>query len=254
MGLRTLVRQLGRRVATKSHTMSDFPWENEWPEITDQRVRAAFARVLLVRPSCRRTCAQWSHCDAPLPIGEGQTISQPFVVALMTQALELRAGRQGAGDRHRLRFSDGHSGGTGGRRRRQKEKDSRRTVYSVERHAALSEQCGSESLHRQGYEPHLRVGDGAAGWPSEAPFDAIILSAAPPMLAPSTLGSTGRWRAAGRANRASSRMTRCSGCCERSMARWKGDAGRRSLRADVDTDCSARSRHANRFEYAPQFI
>ena len=60
----------------------DFPWSEKWPEITAPAVLAAFARV--PRPAFVPTqFREWSHQDAPLPIGEEQTISQPFVVALM---------------------------------------------------------------------------------------------------------------------------------------------------------------------------
>ncbi len=160
--------------------MSDWPWENEWPEITDQCVRAAFVRVTrsAFMPEDVR---KWSHCDAPLPIGEGQTISQPFVVALMVQALELRPGDKvleiGTGSGFQtailaeLTAEDNRTEG----------ESLGRTIYSVERHPALSESAAA-TLRQQGYEPHLRVGDGGIGWPSEAPFDAIILSAAPAHL------------------------------------------------------------------------
>jgi len=85
----------------------DFPWAHEWPEITDKRVRAAFARVpraAFVPAQIR----QWSDRDEPLPIGEEQTISQPFVVALMTQALNLQPGDKNVGNWHRLWLSDSH--------------------------------------------------------------------------------------------------------------------------------------------------
>ena len=64
------------------------PWAHTWPEITDSRVRAAFARVPRAE-FIDSALRQYAANDAPLPIGEGQTISQPFVVALMAQALSL---------------------------------------------------------------------------------------------------------------------------------------------------------------------
>lgn len=149
-----------------------FPWADEWPEIHDPRVREAFARVprqVFVDEPLRR----WAERDAPLPIGEGQTISQPFVVALMTQALGLRAGNRvleiGTGSGFQTAIlcelvaaPDRPMGDT---------------VWSVERFATLASRA-AELLRRLGYAPHLRVGDGAAGWPEAAPFDAIIVTAA----------------------------------------------------------------------------
>jgi protein-L-isoaspartate(D-aspartate) O-methyltransferase len=154
----------------------DFPWARSWPEITDERVLAAFAAVpreAFIPDHLRR----WADRDAPLPIGEGQTISQPFVVALMAQALALKPGDKvleiGAGSGFQTAILceiTAEEGQTPGH-----------TVYSVERFATLAERA-EKVLHRLGYYPHLRVGDGAAGWPEAAPFDGVILSAAPAWL------------------------------------------------------------------------
>ncbi len=153
-------------------TSDDFPWARDWPEITDPRVRAAFARVPreeFVDPALRK----WADRDAPLPIGEGQTISQPFVVALMTQALQLQPGHKvleigtGSGFQTAIlcELTATPEGVPG------------ETVYSIERFPSLAARA-REILHRLGYRPHLAVGDGAAGWPEAAPFDAIIVTAA----------------------------------------------------------------------------
>lgn len=149
-----------------------FPWADEWPEIHDVRVRAAFARVprsAFVDAPLRR----WADRDAPLPIGEGQTISQPFVVALMTQALELRPGERvleiGTGSGFQTAILCELTALAG---RRQGE-----TVWSVERFAVLAQRAAAV-LHGLGYAPHLMVGDGAAGWPEGAPYDAITVTAA----------------------------------------------------------------------------
>jgi protein-L-isoaspartate(D-aspartate) O-methyltransferase len=169
----------------KPKCMSGSPWEGRWPEITDERVRAAFQRVdrsnfLLEewRP--------WSDRDAPLPIGQGQTISQPFVVALMTQALALQPGDRvleiGTGSGYQtailaeLTAVDIHTGLDAGSDIAEASKGA--GIYSVERHADLSQRAG-ETLALLGYDVHLRVGDGAAGWPDAAPFDAVMLTAAP---------------------------------------------------------------------------
>lgn len=152
------------------------PWPPPWPEITDSRVREAVARVNRAAfvPAHLRA---WAYADGPLPIGQDQTISQPYVVALMTQALDLHSGQRvleigtGSGYQTALlcELVRTPAGGLG------------ETVFSVERHQALADQAG-EILHALGYAPHLRVGDGAAGWPEMAPFDAIIVTAAPVAL------------------------------------------------------------------------
>lgn len=149
-----------------------FPWADEWPEIHDDRVRAAFGK-LQREAFVEEAYRQWADRDAPLPIGEGQTISQPFVVALMTQALHLGAGQKvleiGTGSGFQtavlceLTAAEDHTPGE--------------TVYSIERYDSLSERAG-EILFGLGYAPHLCVGDGAAGWRDASPFDAIIVTAA----------------------------------------------------------------------------
>ncbi len=149
-----------------------FPWADTWPEISDARVREAFAKVprdAFVDAAYRR----WSDRDAPLPIGEGQTISQPFVVALMTQALRPEPGQRvleiGTGSGFQtailceLTATEGEPAGD--------------AVYSVERYESLAKRAAT-TLSGLGYAPHLRVGDGAAGWPDAAPFDGIIVTAA----------------------------------------------------------------------------
>ncbi|MBK8047971.1 MAG: protein-L-isoaspartate(D-aspartate) O-methyltransferase [Anaerolineales bacterium] len=149
-----------------------FPWADDWPEITDGRVRAAFAKVeraLFIEPHLR----DFAGDDAPLPIGEGQTISQPFIVALMLQALHLSAGERvleiGAGSGFQtailcelLATDDAPSGAS---------------VYAIERLATLAAKA-TQVLADLGYPAHLRVSDGVLGWPDAAPFDAILVAAA----------------------------------------------------------------------------
>jgi protein-L-isoaspartate(D-aspartate) O-methyltransferase len=149
-----------------------FPWADDWPEIRNQRVRVAFANVpreSFVDSAYRR----WAERDAPLPIGEGQTISQPFVVALMTQAVDPQPGDKvleiGTGSGYQTAIlcelvRGGHHGCD-------------ELVHSVERYASLAEQAVSR-LKDLGYTPKLRIDDGAAGWPEAAPFRAIIVTAA----------------------------------------------------------------------------
>lgn len=116
-------------------------------------------------PERLRRCA---YDDGPLPIGEGQTISQPYVVALMIEAAALRPGERaleiGTGSGYAAALM-GHIASD---------------VFTVERHAALADRARS-CLERLGYA-NIRVitGDGTLGLPGEAPFDVIIASAGGP--------------------------------------------------------------------------
>ena len=113
-----------------------------------------------------------AYSDHPLPIGEGQTISQPYMVALMTQALKL-TGREkvleiGTGSGYQAailsRLAD--------------------RVYTVERLASLAERTG-KLFEKLGYDNiSIRIGDGTLGWPEFAPYDAIIVTAGSPGIPP----------------------------------------------------------------------
>jgi protein-L-isoaspartate(D-aspartate) O-methyltransferase len=110
--------------------------------------------------------------DSALPIGLGQTISQPYVVAFMTEALELKP-------RDRVLEI-----GTGSGYQAAVLSLLAREVYSME----IVERLGREAearLKEMGYaNVRVRIGDGYRGWPEEAPFDAIIVTAAPPDVPP----------------------------------------------------------------------
>ena len=116
--------------------------------------------------------ALWSAAyeDRPLPIGNGQTISQPYVVALMTELLELR------GKEKVLEI------GTGSGYQAAVLAKTAERVYSIEIIPSLSERAG-EVLTRLGFtNVGLKVGDGFYGWAEKAPFDAILLTAAAPRI------------------------------------------------------------------------
>jgi len=105
--------------------------------------------------------------DRPLPIGEGQTISQPYIVAVMTELLELD------GSEKVLEI------GTGSGYQAAVLSMLAREVYSIEIVPELARRAAAD-LARLGYaNVHVRHGDGYRGWPEEAPFDAIIVTAAP---------------------------------------------------------------------------
>lgn len=122
--------------------------------------------------------AMWRDCaydDAPLPIGHGQTISQPYIVALMLEAAAIdpsdRVLEIGAGSGYATAIASLLA----------------RYVYAVERHRALAAQA-RERLQALGYAGNveLRCGDGSGGWPEAAPFDVIVVSAGAPRV-PSAL-------------------------------------------------------------------
>jgi len=111
-----------------------------------------------------------AYNDNPLPIGERQTISQPYIVALMTQALELR------GKERVLEI------GTGSGYQAAILAQLADRVFSIERIAALASWARKILDHLNCYNVDIRVGDGSYGWKEEAPFDAIITTAAAPSV------------------------------------------------------------------------
>jgi protein-L-isoaspartate(D-aspartate) O-methyltransferase len=111
-----------------------------------------------------------AYRDTPLAIGEGQTISQPYIVALMTELLELK------GDERVLEVGTGSGYQAAILSRLAAE------VISVERFATLAQEA-RERLARLGYDNvRVEVGDGTMGWPQDAPYDAIIVTAASPEI------------------------------------------------------------------------
>lgn len=134
--------------------------------IHDERVLAAMGRVpreLFLPPSI----AADAYDDCALPIDCEQTISQPVIVALMTQALNLAS----------LRILEL---GTGSGYQTAILAELAAEVYSIERHAELSRQAGRRLADLGYHNVHLRIGDGSLGWPQAAPFDRIIITAAAP--------------------------------------------------------------------------
>ncbi|NWG04135.1 MAG: protein-L-isoaspartate(D-aspartate) O-methyltransferase [Syntrophaceae bacterium] len=108
-----------------------------------------------------------AYSDQPLPIGEGQTISQPYIVALMTELLELK------GDEKVLEI------GTGSGYQAAILAELTKEVYSIEIIETLASSA-EKRLRQLGYQNiNVRAGDGYLGWPEVAPFDAIIVTAAP---------------------------------------------------------------------------
>ena len=113
-----------------------------------------------------------AYADKPLPIGEGQTISQPFMVGAMTEALEL------AGSERVLEI------GTGSGYQAAVLSRLAREVISVESHTSLA-LAAQERLVRLGYaNVHVHNGDGSLGFADAAPYDAILITAAAPGIPP----------------------------------------------------------------------
>ena len=111
-----------------------------------------------------------AYKDHPVPIGLKQTISQPYIVAYMTQALALKRAQRV------LEI------GTGSGYQAAVLAELVQDVYTIEIVAPLADSA-RETLQSLGYRNiHFRTGDGYAGWPKAAPFDAIILTAAPPQI------------------------------------------------------------------------
>ena len=137
--------------------------------VKDEPTLRALRRVrreLFVPPASARA----AYDDHPLPIGHGQTISQPYIVAFMTEALGLRGGEKVL------------EVGTGSGYQAAVLAEIAARVYSIEIVAPLAREAG-ERLARLGYaNVEVRAGDGYAGWPEAAPFDAVMVTAAAPRI------------------------------------------------------------------------
>jgi len=119
--------------------------------------------------------ARFAYDDGPLPIGEGQTISQPYIVAVMTQAAGLKPGARA------LEIGTGSGYGAAVLSRIAAE------VYTVERVGALATEA-RDRLARLGYgNVHVLEGDGTLGWREHAPYDAVVVTAGGPRVPPALL-------------------------------------------------------------------
>jgi len=142
--------------------------------IEDHRVLAAFYKV----PRHKFVPAdliESAYGDFPVPIGDGQTISQPYIVALMTELLSLR------GSEKVLEI------GTGSGYQAAILAELAKEVYTIERLPVLAAKAGGLFKELEYNNIKIMTGDGTLGWPEQAPFDRVIITAASPIV-PQPLG------------------------------------------------------------------
>jgi protein-L-isoaspartate(D-aspartate) O-methyltransferase len=165
-------------MAVKGYSIKDTPQLRGFRErlvaqlqqkgIRDERLLAAMQRVLR-HAFIESALAKKAYEDIPLPIGEGQTISQPYTVAYMTELLAIQP-------RERVLEV-----GTGSGYQAAILAEMGAQVFTVERHRPLYVRT-NQLLKALGYSIHTRCGDGTLGWASMAPFDAIIVTAGGPQI------------------------------------------------------------------------
>lgn len=134
--------------------------------VKDKRVLGAMRKVLRHK-FVSKNMTPYAYNDEPLPIGEGQTISQPYIVAYMTEVLQLKGGERvlevGTGSGYQAAILA----------------EIVKEVYTIEILKDLSQKA-QKILKELGYKNiYFKVGDGSLGWIESAPFDAIMVTAAP---------------------------------------------------------------------------
>lgn len=139
--------------------------------IRDEKLLAAM-RVVPRERFVSERMAEFAYEDSALPIEQGQTISQPYVVALMIDAAEI-----GARDRVlEVGAGSGYAAAVLSRIAAR--------VYAIERHEQLATAAQGRFVALGYQNIELKVGDGSTGWPEAAPFDAILVAACGPMVPP----------------------------------------------------------------------
>lgn len=146
--------------------------------VHDQLVRRGISDPLVLKSMASvpreyfvpQDLAHSTYEDGPLPIGEGQTISQPYIVALMIEALQIKGGERvlevGAGSGYAAAVLAQIAG----------------EVIAVERIAVLAEKARANLRHAACPDVQVFCGDASKGWPERAPYDAILVSAGAPGL------------------------------------------------------------------------
>ena len=137
-----------------------------WRGVDDKLVLEAMKRVPR-HEFVPKYLKDQAYVDSPLPIGQGQTISQPYIVAFMTEALQLKGGEKV------LEI------GTGSGYQAAVLAEIVKEVYTIEIVPELGRQA-EKLLKKLGYSNiHVKIGDGYRGWQEHAPYDAVIVTAAP---------------------------------------------------------------------------
>ena len=165
-----------RRDSTESQSQETQWWQEEAGKMVTRQIYARGVRDSLVLRTMKATprhlfipeyLKRSAYSDRPLPIGEGQTISQPYIVALMTELLHL------AGDEKVLEI------GTGSGYQAAVLSPLAKEIYTIEIVRSLAEGAG-KLLKTLGYNNvTVKWGDGYKGWVEHAPFDCVIVTAAP---------------------------------------------------------------------------
>ena len=153
-------------------------------EMVREQIEARGVRTTTVLQAMRKvprhefvpeSARRFAYDDRPLPIGHGQTISQPYIVALMTELARLTPGSRVL------------EVGTGSGYQAAVLAELAAEVYTIEIVPELARRA-EDDLARLGYKNiHVRIGDGYLGWPELAPFDAIVVTAAPEKIPPPLL-------------------------------------------------------------------
>jgi protein-L-isoaspartate(D-aspartate) O-methyltransferase len=159
--------------------MSEHEFARRREEMVGRQIEARGVRSEAVLDAMRRVrregfvpsyLGEFAYDDTPLPIEQEQTISQPYIVAFMVEALELE------GSERVLEI------GTGSGYAAAVIAEIAREVYTIERHENLARSAEAR-LAQEGYgQVHVRCGDGTLGWPEAAPFDAIVVAAGGPTV------------------------------------------------------------------------
>jgi protein-L-isoaspartate(D-aspartate) O-methyltransferase len=147
-------------------------------DITDERVLAAF-RAVPREEFVPAELLEFAYEDTPLPIGSGQTLSQPYIVALSVQALGLK------GEERVLEIGtgSGYAAAVLGQVARE--------VFTVERIEALADGARERLTRLGAHNVHILHGDGTLGWPEHAPYDAIVVAAGGPEVPEALLAQLG---------------------------------------------------------------
>lgn len=149
-------------------------WQIQRRGLTDERLLEAFRRIPrhCFVPTEHRDSA---YEDFPLPIGYGQTISQPYIVALMTSLLELDGSQRvleiGSGSGYQAAILACLAA----------------EVHSLELHPELAERAARRLAELGLHNAHIHCADGSAGWPEAAPYDGMLVTAAAPQPPPALL-------------------------------------------------------------------